>query len=386
MSIYKISTEDKAKLEKLNNPKVLKVVEDAIELMKPKKVLVFDDSTEDIEKVRQLSLIEGEEKVLSIEGHTVHYDSYRDQARDKANTATLLPRGQTLSRGLNVKEREAGLKEILGYMDGAMQGKTMLVRFFCLGPVKSRFSIRAMQITDSFYVGHSEDLLYRTGYEEFNSLEDKDDFFYFWHSAGELDERNTTVNIDKRRIYIDPQEERVLSVNNQYAGNSLACKKLALRLAIYRSNQEDWLTEHMFISAFYPLDESRKTYFAGAFPSACGKTSTAMLPGSTIVGDDITYIREGAHGEMRGVNIEKGIFGIIKDVNANDDPLIYKALTEPKEIIFSNVLTNDAGHAFWTGMGVKEASVREGTNHFGKWTKGQVDSNGNAVPLSHPKT
>ena len=50
-----------------------------------------------------------------------------------------------------------------------------------------------------------------------------------------------------------------------------------------------------------------------------------------------------AHGEMRGVNIEKGIFGIIKDVNANDDPLIYKALTEPKELIFSNVLTMKTG-------------------------------------------
>ena len=89
------------------------------------------------------------------------------------------------------------------------------------------------------------------------------------------------------------KKKRVLSVNNQYAGNSLACKKLALRLAIYRANQGDWLTEHMFISAFYPLDESRKTYFAGAFPSACGKTSTAMLPGATIVGDDIAYFREG---------------------------------------------------------------------------------------------
>ena len=81
----------------------------------------------------------------------------------------------------------------------------------------SRFSFRALQITDSFYVAHSEDLLYRSGYEEFIRSENKDDFFYFWHSAGQLDERNTTLNVDKRRIYIDPIENRVLSVNNQYA-------------------------------------------------------------------------------------------------------------------------------------------------------------------------
>jgi len=363
---------------------VLKVVEDAANLMKPESVVVYDDSSEDISKVRQLSIDNGEEKKLAMDGHTVHYDGFFDQARDKANTATLLPAGQTLSRGLNVKERESGLEEIFGYMDGVMKGKTMIVRFFSLGPTNSRFSISAMQITDSFYVAHSEDLLYRPGYEEFKRLKDKDDFFYFWHSAGELDERNTTVNVDKRRIYIDPLENRVLSVNNQYAGNSLACKKLSLRLAIYKANQEDWLTEHMFISAFYPLEGGRKTYFAGAYPSACGKTSTAMLPGSTIVGDDIAYLREGVNGEMMGVNIEKGIFGIIRDVNADDDPLIFKALTETKELIFSNILTTNGGDKFWNGMGDEFDVPDEGNNHIGKWQKGMTDAKGSVIPLSHP--
>jgi phosphoenolpyruvate carboxykinase (GTP) len=179
-------------------------------------------------------------------------------------------------------------------------------------------------------------------------------------------------------------ENRVLSVNNQYAGNSLACKKLALRLAIYQANQEDWLTEHMFISAFYPLAGGRKTYFAGAYPSACGKTSTAMLPGSTIVGDDIAYLREGPNGDMLGVNIECGIFGIIRDVNAKDDPLIYKALTEPKELIFSNILTTDDGRNYWTGMGKEIEIPQKGNNHFGDWQTGILDTQGNEVPLSHP--
>ena len=384
MSNYVMSENNKSKLDGLENPKVWKVVNDAIDLMKPKQVVVFDDSPEDIAKVRQLSIEFGEEKSLAMEGHTIHYDGYFDQARDKANTATLLPSGQKLSRGLNVKERGSGLKEIFEIMDGAMDQKTMIVRFFCLGPTNSRFSIRALQITDSFYVAHSEDLLYRQGYEEFKRMKDKNDFFYFWHSAGKLDERNTTVNIDKRRIYIDPLENRVLSVNNQYAGNSLACKKLALRLAIYRANQEDWLTEHMFISAFYPLEGGRKTYFAGAYPSACGKTSTAMLPGSTIVGDDITYLREGSDGEMLGVNIERGIFGIIRDVNAEDDPLIFKALTESKELIFSNILTSDDGKAYWLGMGEDSNVPDNGINHYGIWKKGSLDNNGKQVLLSHP--
>ena len=384
MTSYQISDADKAKLEGLDNPKIMEIISETVQIMKPSKVVVFDDSPEDIVKVRQLSIDNNEEKPLAMEGHTVHYDGYHDQARDKANTATLLPAGQTLSRGLNVKERESALEEMCELMDGIMEGKEMIVRFFCLGPTNSRFSISVLQITDSYYVAHSEDILYRPGYEQFKRLKDKDDFFCFRHSAGELDENNVTKNIDKRRIYIDPATNCVMSVNNQYAGNSHACKKLALRLAINKANHEDWLAEHMFISAFYPLDKSRKTYFTGAYPSGCGKTSTAMIEGSTVVGDDIAYLREGAEGEMCAVNIERGIFGIIRDVNAEDDPLIHKAISEPKELIFSNVLTTEDGKVYWTGMDDDVEIPDEGFNHAGAWKKGDVDDAGKEIPISHP--
>ena len=382
---YKISDADKAKLDALANPKVMQIIEETAAATKPAKVVIFDDSAEDTARVRQLALKNNEEKLLSMDGHTIHYDGYFDQGRDKANTATLLPAGQTLSRGLNVKERDAALEEMWGLLDGIMEGKEMIVRFYSLGPTNSRFSLSVMQITDSYYVVHSEDVLYRPGYEQFKKLEDKDDFFCFRQSAGEL-ENNVTKNIDKRRIYINPADNCVMSVNNQYAGNSLACKKLALRLAINKANKEDWLAEHMFISAFYPLDESRKTYFMGAYPSGCGKTSTAMIEGSTIVGDDIAYIREGAEGEMRAVNIERGIFGIIGDVNAKDDPLIYKAITEPKEIIFSNILTTADGKTYWSGMGKDTEIPEEGFNHSGAWKKGNEDDAGKEIPMSHPNS
>ena len=87
-------------------------------------------------------------------------------------------------------------------------------------------------------------------------------------------------------MYMDLEENIVYSVNNQYAGNSVGLKKLSFRLAIQKANNEDWLAEHMFIMGAHGKP-GRVTYFAGAFPSACGKTSTAMLPGQTILGDDI---------------------------------------------------------------------------------------------------
>ncbi len=371
------------KLRAVNNQKVIQIVEFYINLCKPNKVTVITDSDEDISYIKNLSLMLGEESTLATKGHTVHYDGYNDQARDKVNTRVLLPKEKQLSKNINSIDRDEGLKEINEILTGIMTGKEMIIRFFCLGPTNSKFSIRALQITDSAYVSHSEDILYRTGYQEFVDAGGSEDFFHLIHSAGELD-GTVSKNIDKRRVYIDLEENRVLTVNNQYAGNSLGLKKLCLRLAINKAISEDWLTEHMFISGIKSMDNLRKTYFLGAFPSACGKTSTAMIPGNTIVGDDIAYLRIDEKGIPHAANIEAGVFGIIKDVNPIDDPLIYKVITSPREMIFSNVLQKD-DEVYWYGMGKADLPT-SGINHSGDWYEGKLDANENAIPISHPNS
>ncbi len=379
-----MNEESLSKLKALNNVHVMEQVKRFLELCKPEKAIVFDDTEEDVARVRQLAIDLGEEMRLEMEGHTVHYDSYYDQARDKENTRVLKPADMDMSKGINTINRTEGLEEVLGIMDGVMEGKVCMIRFFSLGPTNSRFTQRALQITDSAYVAHSEDILYRNGYEEFKRLEGGDDFFTFVHSAGRLDERNTTVDIDKRRIYVDLIDGKVYSVNNQYAGNSLGLKKLALRLAIYKANNSDWLTEHMLIMGVKAPESNRVTYFTGAYPSACGKTSTAMIPGMTIVGDDIAYLREDDEGNCRAVNIEAGVFGIIRDVNPVDDPVIYKTLTTPREMIFSNVLIHE-GVPYWLSMGLEGDEYPEtGINHSGEWYNGKKDEDGNLIPLAHP--
>ena len=372
-----IKEEDMRKLEALNNPKVMNYLNEAIALCKPASVKILTDSEEDVEYVRQLAKKNGEEANLNIKGHTYHFDGMNDQARDKANTKYLVKELVNWGMPVNQILKDDGIKEINGIMDGIMSGKEMLVSFFCLGPTDSKFSIRAMQITDSAYVTHSEEILYRTGYEEFRKNGQNDDFFLFLHSAGELKD-GKTVNVDKRRIYIDLDENRVYTVNNQYAGNSVGLKKLAFRLAIQKANKSDWLAEHMFLMGAHGKP-GRVTYFTGAFPSACGKTSTAMIPGQTIVGDDIVYMKN-VNGELRAVNVENGIFGIIQDVNPNDDPLIYEALTTPREVIFSNILVND-GTPYWLGMGCN--TPKEGENFSGQWFEGKLDDKGNKINLAH---
>lgn len=355
------------KLEALNNEKVIEYVNDAIKLFKPDKVTVLTDSKEDIQYVKDLAIKNKEEYPLLKEGHTYHFDSPLDQGRDKAHTAYLLDEEVNWGIDINSIEKKKGLKELNEIMNGIMKGKEMLVAFFCLGPTGSKFSIPAMQITDSAYVVHSESILYRGGYEEFKNLKKEDDFFYLMHSAGEL-ENGVCKNIDKRRIYIDLDENRVYTCNNQYAGNSVGLKKLCFRLAIQKATREGWLAEHMFLMGVHGK-EGRTSYFAGAYPSACGKTSTSMISGQNIIGDDIVYIRN-IEGIPRAVNVEKGIFGIIQDVNKKDDPYIYDALRTNKEVIFSNVLISD-GEPYWLGM--KEDIPKEGINYLGKWEDGMKE-------------
>jgi len=374
----KLTTENYSRLTALNNPKMHEFIADAIKLTGAASVSVFTDSQEDRTYLRELAIKNGEEIPLDVAGHTCHFDGYNDQARDKAKTKYLLPAGSDLGESLNSIEKQAGVEEVRSFLKDSMAGREMLVCFFCLGPLNSDFSIPCVQITDSPYVAHSESILYRPGYEQFKKIGSSPDFFRFLHSEGEL-ENFVSKNIEKRRVYIDLEEDMVYSVNTQYGGNTIGLKKLALRLAIQKASREGWLAEHMFVLGAHGPG-GRVTYFTGAFPSACGKTSTSMLPGQTIVGDDIAYFRKKG-GEIRSVNVEKGIFGIIRDVNPQDDPIIYKALTSPYEVIFSNILVNDANMPHWLGMGAD--LPEEGTNHSGKWQKGKKDSNGNEITASH---
>ena len=373
-----LTGENYERLAALANPKMHQFVADAIELCAPSSVYVCTDSPEDVEYIRRQAIKDGEETQLAISGHTYHFDGYFDQARDKAQTKYLLSPGSELGASLNSIDKATGVEEVRGFLKDSMKGREMLVCFFCLGPTDSVFSIPCVQITDSPYVAHSETILYRPGYEQFRKIGDSQDFFRFIHSEGEL-ENCVSKNIEKRRVYIDLDENLVYSVNTQYGGNTIGLKKLSLRLAIQKASPEGWLAEHMFLMGAHGPG-GRVTYFAGAFPSACGKTSTSMIQGQTIVGDDIAYLRK-KDGQMRCVNVEKGIFGIIRDVNSDDDPVIHEALTKPGEVIFSNVLIDKDLKPHWLGMGSELPA--EGVNHSGQWHTGKTDAKGNAITASH---
>ncbi|MBN1134379.1 MAG: hypothetical protein JXA38_05625, partial [Methanosarcinaceae archaeon] len=137
------------KLEEINNSHVNDILEKYVKLCKPAKVTVLDDSEGDRNYVRDLALKTREEMSLKTEGHTIHFDGMQDQGRDLENTRVLLPRGKKLSKAIETIDSEEGLKEIFGLLNGIMEGKEMLLKFYCLGPQNSKFSIPALQLTDS---------------------------------------------------------------------------------------------------------------------------------------------------------------------------------------------------------------------------------------------
>lgn len=376
----KLDEKNFKKLERIDNPSLKRFIAKYIELCEPEKVFVNTCSKEDLQYIREAALKNGEEGKLRIEGHTYHFDNFYDQARDKKNTLILLPKGVELDKAIATKDRDEGLAEIHEILKGIMKGKELYVCFYCLGPVGSKFTIPCVQLTDSAYVAHNENLLYRHGYKEFVKLGRKAKFFKFVHSAGELDERKTSKNLDKRRVYIDIYDDTVYSANTQYGGNSIGLKKLAMRLAIFHASKEGWLCEHMLILGVKG-PKNRTTYFTGAYPSLCGKTSTAMMEGEKMIGDDIALIRK-VKGKVRAVNFERGMFGIIQGINSKDDPLLWKALNSPGEIIFSNVLVTEDGDVHWIG---KDGDVpQRGINHSGEWFIGKKDEKGKEIPPSHP--
>jgi len=368
------------KLTRVDNAQLHRFIANYVELCNPDKVFVSDDSEEDINYIRESAIINGEEAKLAFDGHTIHFDSFYDQGRDKEHTNILVPKGVDLGSSISTRDRDEGLEEINEILKDIMKGKELYICFFCLGPNKSEFSIPCVQLTDSSYVAHSETLLYRHGYKEFIRQGTSAGFFKFIHSQGELDGRKVCKNLNERRIYIDIDDNTVYSTNTQYGGNTIGLKKLAMRLAIKQGSKEGWLTEHMLILGVHGPEE-RVTYLTGAFPSLCGKTSTAMLDGESIIGDDIAYLRK-KDGEIRAVNVEKGMFGIIMGVNSKDDPHQWNALHNPGEIIFSNVLVAEDKHVYWIEMDEDIPPV--GNNHSGDWFIGKKDDKSNEIPCSHP--
>ena len=380
MRTYLAGLMDEDNYQKLAHcsPQVIGPIFNGAIRMDPASIYINTGSDVDIEYIRQAALTKREELPLATKRHTYHFDGPNDQGRDTANTKYLAHSDTEISSLQKKVEHRAGILEVRNILNNIMTGKEMIVTFISRGPVGSPVADPTLQVTDSYYVIHSEFLLYRmmTPDEFTNDVEKKGYMFINYHSAGELTRTNVSANLQDRRIYMDVERFRSYSTNNQYAGNSIAPKKINHRFGNMnnlRNHFGERLDEHMFITGFDVGNET--VYFAGAYPSGCGKTGTAMT-GSHLIGDDLAKIFiDSESGEVRAINPEKGMFGIIEGVNWDDDPEIMTILEgTDNEVIFSNLLISNQ-KPYWVGMG--KQLPEKGCNFEGEWSAKSVK------PASH---
>lgn len=367
------------------NKQVLDWVAEVQTLCKPDKVVWIDGSDEQLKALRDEAIATGEMTELNQEklpGCLWHHTAKNDVARVENRTFICSKTKEDAGPTNNWMDPEEMKTKLRPLYDGAMQGRTMYVIPYCMGPIGSPFSKVGLETTDSIYVVLNMDIMARIGQRALDQLGDSNDFVRGMHAKAQIDEEN-------RYIVQFPEDNAIWSINSGYGGNVLLGKKcFALRIASYQGFKEGWMAEHMLILGIED-PQGNIQYVTGAFPSACGKTNLAMLIPPDVyknkgykvwtVGDDIAWMHIGPDGRLYAINPEAGFFGVAPGTNAKSN---YNALASTrKNTIFTNVVLNKDDMTVWW-EGLDKNPPENGVDWLGQPWNGKTSTEKGAHPNS----